>query len=612
MERKRRVDPSTGVPDAVTSTNDLPYGAGKAWVPRTAAGVCIALSIVNIMVLFAPTWHSHLAAAFDLMPGVVENAAVLATALAGVLLWLLAGGLARRKRRAWLLAVLLLVASLAARLIAINQLHLRAVLPIAVTLLLLALLVGYRREFYAVPDPASRTRAVQLAVLFFLAGTLVGLLVVEARARVAAASIPLLTKLFDVWRGFIGIPSTLDTSSGHDDDLVYYALLGIGVGLGLVVLYLLLRAPRHVASQDVGARTALRTIMSDPRPIDSLGYFALRDDKSLLWSKSGRSCIAYGVVNGVMLASGDPLGEQGEWPDLMREFVQRAHVHAWLPAVAACSEDGARLWAKSVGLEALEIGDEAVVYTEEFTLEGRDKRNLRHAVLRLERDGYSTLIRRSGDLPADERAYLDSLSEAWRNGAIERGYSMALGRVCADEDPDCIIVTVHVEDRICGLLQFVPWGSNGLSLDVMRREPAAQSGVMDLAICALLAAGPGLGVARVSLNFAPFRSALETGSRIGAGPISRAWRRVLLSASRLAQIESIYRFNEKFRPLWVPRFIMFPASRDLARVSMAYLRIEGFLPRPRWASRGSSAEHADDLFELNGQLSERPGEEAHA
>jgi lysyl-tRNA synthetase class 2 len=600
MDERQRLETrqSGSRPSAAT----LGPSAGRAWVPRAAAGVCIALSLINMLVLFAPTWHSHLAAAFDLLPGIVENAAVMATALAGVLLWLLAGGLARRKRRAWLLAVLLLVASLAVRLLAVNQVHLRAVLPIAVTALLLALLVAYRGEFYAVPDPASRRRALQLAVTFFIAGTLVGLAVVEARARVAAESIPLTAKLFDVWCGFIGIPSSLDTSNGHDDDLVYYALLGIGVGLGLVVLYLLLRAPRHVAMQDADARATLRPFISSTRPVDSLGYFALREDKSILWSSSGRSCIAYGVVNGVMLASGDPLGEQGDWPEVMRDFVQRAHLHAWLPAVAACSEDGARLWAKSVGLEALEIGDEAVVYTEEFTLEGRDKRNLRHAVRRLEREGFVTEVRLSRDISASERNQLDSLAEVWRHGSIERGYSMALGRVCSQEDPLCVIVTVQFEGRICGLLQFVPWGANGLSLDVMRREPSAQSGVMDLAICALLAAGPGMGVERVSLNFAPFRSALEKGSRIGAGPVSRAWRRILLSASRLAQIESIYRFNEKFRPHWNPRFIMFPASRDLARVSMAYLRIEGFLPRPRLFSRQDPDEQVEVSFDLSEHL----------
>jgi lysyl-tRNA synthetase class 2 len=287
----------------------------------------------------------------------------------------------------------------------------------------------------------------------------------------------------------------------------------------------------------------------------------------------------------------------------MGVFMERANRHAWVPGVVACSEEGARLWSRTVGLEALEIGDEAVVPTEQFSLDGRDKRNLRQAVKRLERAGFTTLIRASADIPAAERAEIDRLSASWRNGSVERGYSMALGRVCADEDPDCLVVTVEHAGQLCGILQFVPWGLDGLSLDVMRRDRSTQSGTMDLAISALLAAGPGLGVQRVSLNFAPFRAGLENGARIGAGPMSRIWRGVLLTASRLTQIESIYRFNEKFRPDWEPRFIMYPTSRDLVRVSLAYLRIESFVPRPRWFTPEPLAEEPTTIDNLDERTS---------
>ena len=67
----------------------------------------------------------------------------------------------------------------------------------------------------------------------------------------------------------------------------------------------------------------------------------------------------------------------------------------------------------------------------------------------------------------------------------------------------------------------------------------------------------------MSLNFAAFRSALERGERLGAGPVIRAWRRVLLFASRWFQIESLYRFNAKFQPTWVPRFLVYPHAADL-------------------------------------------------
>ena len=86
-------------------------------------------------------------------------------------------------------------------------------------------------------------------------------------------------------------------------------------------------------------------------------------------------------------------------------------------------------------------------------------------------------------------------------------------------------------------------------------------GVNELMIVEALKAAPALGVTQVSLNFAAFRSALERGEQLGAGPILRIWRRVLLFASRWFQIESLYRFNAKFQPRWQPRFLVYPTGR---------------------------------------------------
>ena len=87
----------------------------------------------------------------------------------------------------------------------------------------------------------------------------------------------------------------------------------------------------------------------------------------------------------------------------------------------------------------------------------------------------------------------------------------------------------------------------------------------------------------MSLNFAVFRSALERGGRLGAGPVIRAWRGILVFASRWFQIESLYRFNAKFQPEWQPRYIVFPGASDLPRIAIAALEAEAFIvwPHPR-------------------------------
>ena len=113
-----------------------------------------------------------------------------------------------------------------------------------------------------------------------------------------------------------------------------------------------------------------------------------------------------------------------------------------------------------------------------------------------------------------------------------------------------------------------------MSLDLMRRDRTAHPGMNELLIVAAIQAAPGLGIKRVSLNFAMFRSALARGEQIGAGPVLRAWRGLLVFLSRWFQIESLYKFNAKFQPLWEPRFLVFRNSRDLPRIGL-----------PRWRPR---------------------------
>ena len=126
----------------------------------------------------------------------------------------------------------------------------------------------------------------------------------------------------------------------------------------------------------------------------------------------------------------------------------------------------------------------------------------------------------------------------------------------------------------------MPWGRNGLSLDLMRRDPSADNGLVELMVASLAERAAAFGVGRVSLNFAMFREAFERGAEIGAGPIARLWRQALVLASRNWQLESLYRSNAKYQPEWQPRYICFEYTSDLPRVGTAAGSAEGFLTRP--------------------------------
>jgi lysyl-tRNA synthetase class 2 len=141
----------------------------------------------------------------------------------------------------------------------------------------------------------------------------------------------------------------------------------------------------------------------------------------------------------------------------------------------------------------------------------------------------------------------------------------------------------------------------------MRRDKSAAPGLNDFMIVEVIKAANDLGVKRISLNFAVFRAALERGERIGAGPVLRAWRGFLIFLSRWFQIESLYKFNAKFCPQWVPRFLVFPNTRDLPRIGLAAMEAEAFVVWPTLKPRRIAAKLG--LGRLRRRLQRRPGDE---
>ncbi|MEU3826041.1 phosphatidylglycerol lysyltransferase domain-containing protein [Streptomyces sp. SID161] len=489
----------------------------------------------------------------------------------------------RRKRAAWLFNLLLAGSLLGLYAVALTHAayrgHASNWVSAALTGLFVAALLIGRREFDAIGDRSNP----RLALAVGVGGTLVsgglGTLLAHATNQVAGAALKD-EIAYTLLRG-ISVGPLADhvaaVRAPRWTDMVINVLMAATF---LLVLYACFRAPRGARLLAPEDETRLRALLDRHGERDSLGYFALRRDKSVIFSPSGKAAIAYRVVGGVSLASGDPLGDLEAWPGAIDAWLAEARRHAWTPAVMGAGEEAGTVYARH-GLDALELGDEAIVDLADFTLDGRAMRVVRQAHNRVRRAGYTVRIRRHEDIPAEEMAVLVDRAEHWRDGAAERGFSMALGRLGDPADGRCVMLECRDADgEPRALLSFVPWGERGLSLDLMRRDRSCENGLMEYMVVELLLRAEGLGIERVSLNFAMFRSVFERGARLGAGPVLRVWRSTLTFFSRWWQIESLYRANAKYRPVWEPRFLLFAKSSDIPRIGLASARAEGFLTLP--------------------------------
>ena len=513
-----------------------------------------------------------------------------ATILIAACLFMSARGIKLRRRRAWIFATTLQLFLVVNSLIRSELLFFHGrknvelfveelgISRLALELTILILLLKFRKIFRTIVDPITRRRA----VIFFLRNAILaialGNIIVYFDAKSFTSTVNF-TQAFEITiKGMVGISGPITFVSIHLQERLELFLGGLSLLLVLTSLAKFLKPAHRTTTLTSENALLVRKLLEKNPQSDSLSYFALRDNKTLVWAKNMKAAIPYSIVNGVMITTGDPVGDQESWPSAIAAFLLEAELHAWIPAVYGCSEIAGEIWVRESGFDVLEIGDEAILDIAQFTLDGSSMKNIRQTINRINRLGYTAKSSFVRDLDDAQRSKLAANMQNWRRSETERGFSMALGRFCASEDPDCLITWAEQGGEILAVLQFVPWGDCSLSLDVMRRSPVSETGVNELMIEETIAFAAVRGFESISLNFASFRSIFERGKKLGAGPITRFNHKILLYLSRFFQMESLYRFNAKFQPLWKPRYVVFPGISNLVKIGVAILKIEAFIP----------------------------------
>src|SRR6266498_4707518 len=343
--------------------------------PRWAAAVAVLAGVLNLVSALLPAERDRLRLLDDLVPGVVSQGATVAVAAAGIGLLLLAGGLRRRHRTAWLAAVGLLAGS--AALNVVMSLNVEQAL---VEAFLAGLLAGQAGRFPARAARGERPPLLGPALTVLAATVAYGMVGLVVNDRDVRADLGLGGMLAEAGRMALGLGTgvPLDGRFGRLFPSSVAAVLYVGA---LVVVARLLAPALTRPAADVGLATAVAA--SD----DSLAYFALRDDRATV--RGGDALVAYGTVGSVALAAGDPLGPPEQWPAAIGAFLGEVVAQGRVGAVLGCGAAAAAAL-RAAGLTTLYLGDEAVIDLRRFSLEGRGIRIARQSWNRARRAGYST------------------------------------------------------------------------------------------------------------------------------------------------------------------------------------------------------------------------------
>ncbi len=544
------------------------------FTPALAAIAAALVGLINVASTLTPNirWRGHLLLALEPVEAIrVSHAFALP---AGVALLLVAPYLLKRRRRAWQAAIVLM--ALLGLLDLLKGLDFEeTAITWGVALALLPAGGGFRVEhnqltlrsaFWRVPLLGAVALAISAVAAWASEGH-------PSWSRVARETGDLL-----LWRSG-------PIHFHHDGYLFHHRLMWVPLGVHMVELGTLLAMAyvifRPLAAPSVLPGPASRRNAADlvrSYGSDTLSFFKLRSDKHYFFDHDRRAFVGYRIENGVLLLSGDPVGPDDALPELLCELRAFTEVRGLKLGAVGASEKLRPLY-EQLGLRTIYLGDEAVIELHRFSLEGRAIRKVRQSVSRLAKAGFSAELHAVAELDEHTTREIERVLELGRDGAPERGFSMAMDSIDGPHADQTLVVLARDGDgAVRGVLHFVPcYGRSAMSLSFMRRDPETPNGLTEFLVVRAAELLRDSGVDELSLNFAAFARWMHSPSKRS----ERLLGKLIALGNPFFQIESLYRFNAKFFPRWEPRYLVYDGPLGLPRVGIAAMWAEGQLPKPR-------------------------------
>ena len=385
---------------------------------------------------------------------------------------------------------------------------------------------------------------------------------------------------------FLGRPVT----AGHAIGAVFLLLAGIGAHvLSLDLLGDLLIAGSGLALMSpTSARrhpgdlsrvwSLIETTSGDP-----LAPFAMQAGKCYLFSADGTAVLAYRTRIGYAVVSGDPVGDEARFPQLVADFAAMCHTHGWRIVVLACSERRVQLWTdpKVLGqsLHPVPIGRDVVIDVSSFEMVGRKFRNLRQAVRRTHNCGITTDIVAEQKLDGRLRAELTEVLRASSSGVhTDRGFCMNLDGALQGRYPGIqLIIARDKSGRVQGFHRYATaGGGSDVTLDVPWRRPGAPNGIDERLSIDMVNAAKDAGAQRVSLAFAAFPEIFDERQR---GRMQALFYWLIHLLDPLIALESLYRYLRKFHAPDDRRYVLLSLTQIVPLICVL-LSLE-FMPRRR-------------------------------
>ena len=517
------------------------------------------------------------------LPLVITHASRTIVAIFGLGLLMLARSLARRKRQAWQLTLLmLLLAPLA---------HIAKGLDWEEALVCVALASGLlweRNSFFAANDPPKARQGAIAALGLFLFAAVYGPVGFFLLRREYHPPVTLSRAVLQTLEA-VSLTSEDPTylkpkdkrATWFENSLPLIAVFALGYGAFMLLRPVL--PPLPLAERHARER-ALAQHLLETRGGPPLSAFAtLLDDKRYLFSTGDMNpsadwAVAYVLVGRYAVTLGDPIGDSEKVGEAIAAFLALCKRQDWNPVFYQVTERFLPLY-RTAGpqpMKALRVGNEALIALPAFTLTGKRFQDLRTALNKAAKNSVIMEDWNPRETDADPVTVeqLAAISEAWLRNQKGQEKTFALGHFDPASDlfqKSRLLLARETESgRILAFTTFLPiYGPAhqviGWNLDLMRRSDSAPPGVTEFLITSASLLFQKEGASVLSLGLSPLSPSEDNSVDQAEDELIARGRALLYERfNYFYSFHGLHAFKEKFAPTWSPRYLIYSRNADLA------------------------------------------------
>ena len=343
------------------------------------------------------------------------------------------------------------------------------------------------------------------------------------------------------------------------------SVVSIGaLGYAVISLFQPIRA-RYTAQHDT-LSSAQKLLAQYPGKSED--FFKIwPQDKLYLFDATGKAGLAYKVRRGIALVVGDPFGDSAANKDLLVRFEDLCYGNDWLPAFLHIESDWNDVY-RQHGFELQKLGEEAIVDLEHFTSQLRGNKYFRQIYNKFERHGFTAEV-----LPPPHNqaliSRLQTISDEWLElpGRAERGFMMGyFSEAYLQQCP--VVVARDSAGTIQAFLNQIPsYDSREANFDMLRHASKSPGNINDYILLYFIECLHTQGIKRLNLGLCPLAGLEDIDEK---SLINTALRLVYANGDRFYSFSGLQRFKAKYEPEWSDRYLAYPAgARNFARIMRA-------------------------------------------